>query len=114
MNSPKLIWEIQEVSHPFLNNLKIRILLSQRDIGARATCFIVSCPIGVEIEEHTHGEQDDIMFVIEGEAIMWIEGVGEFPLTLGTFVAVSKGKRHRTFNVGKNLLIYNVLTPTLF
>lgn len=114
MNSPKVIWEMQEVPHPFLNNIKIRILLSQRDNGAKATCFIVSCPVGAEIEEHIHEEQDDIIFVIEGEAIMWIEGVGEFPLTPGTFVAVSKGKRHRTFNVGKDLLIYDIFTPPMF
>ena len=45
---------------------------------------------------------------------MWIEGVGEFPLIPGTFVAVSKGKRHRTFNVGKDLLIYDIFTPPMF
>ena len=47
------------------------------DNDADATCIIVACPAGSEIEEHIHKEQDDIIYVLEGEAAMWIEGVGE-------------------------------------
>ena len=61
-----------------------------------------------------HTEQDDLIYVLEGEATMWIEGTGEFPLTPGTFVAVSRGKRHRTFAVEKALLIFDTFTPPLF
>lgn len=61
--------------------------------------------MGSEIDEHVHTEQDDLIYVLEGEATMWIEGTGEFPLTPGTFVAVTRGKRHRTFAVEEALLI---------
>ena len=45
---------------------------------------------------------------------MWIEGHGEFKLEPGTFVSVPKGRRHRTYDVKADLLIYDVFTPPLF
>ena len=72
MNEPKLADETPEEPHPFLKGKKIRTLLSRRDDGADATCFIITSPSGSEIEEHTHPEQDDIIYVLEGEATIWI------------------------------------------
>jgi quercetin dioxygenase-like cupin family protein len=92
----------------------MRTLLSQRDDDASATCLLVSCPAGSEIEEHVHEDQDDIIYVLKGEASMWIEGSGVFCLIPGTFVAVSKGRRHKTFDVKKDLLIYDTFTPFMF
>ena len=45
---------------------------------------------------------------------MWIEGLEEFKLEPGTFVSVPKGRRHRTYDVKKDLLIYDVFTPPMF
>jgi quercetin dioxygenase-like cupin family protein len=79
-----------------------------------ATCIVVRCPRGSQIEEHTHPEQDDIIYVLEGEATMWIESLEEFKLETGTFVSVPKGRRHRTYDVKKDLLIYDVFSPPMF
>jgi len=114
MSVIKKTWEIVEEAHPFLEGLRIRTLLSKRDEGGNATCVLVRCPIGAEIEEHVHEEQSDLVYVLEGEATMWVEEVGEFQLIPGTFIAVEKGKRHRTFNVKDDLLIYSVFVPPTF
>jgi len=114
MNEPKLAHETPEEPHPFLKGVKMRTLLSRRDDGADATCFIVSSPAGSEIEEHVHPEQDDIIYVLEGEATMWIEGEGAFPLTRGTFVAVSRGRRHRTYDIVEDLVILDTFVPPMF
>lgn len=45
---------------------------------------------------------------------MWIEGMKEFKLEPGTFVSVPKGRRHRTYDVKKDLLIYDVFMPPIF
>ena len=45
---------------------------------------------------------------------MWIEGLEEFKLEPGTFVYVPKGRRHRTYDVKKDLLIYDVFSPPMF
>jgi len=114
MSKVKHIRELSEEPHPFLKNVMMKTLLSQRDDGANVTCILVRCLKGVEIEEHVHPEQDDIIYVLEGRATMWIEGQGEFPLMLGTFVVVSRGMRHRTFDVMEDLLIYDTFSPPMF
>ncbi len=110
----KRVWEIDEEPHPFLRDVSMRVLLSRREDGAGVTCIIVRCAEGAEIEEHVHPEQDDVIYVLRGRATMWVEDLGEFPLTPGTFVAVPRGKPHRTFDVREELLIYDTFTPPLF
>jgi quercetin dioxygenase-like cupin family protein len=114
MNRARHIRDIPEEPHPFLEGVTMKTLLSRRDDGANATCIIVRCPAGSEIEEHIHPGQDDLIYVLDGEATMWIEGAGEFPLTPGAFVAVTRGKRHGTHGVIQDLLIYDVFTPPMF
>jgi quercetin dioxygenase-like cupin family protein len=114
MGIVKRVNEIPDEPHPFLKGVIMKNLLSKRDDGADATCIFVRCPRGSEVEDHTHPEQDDIIYVLEGEATMWIEGLEEFKLKLGTFVSVPKGKRHKTYNVKKDLLIYDVFSPPIF
>jgi quercetin dioxygenase-like cupin family protein len=114
MEVVKHIDETTEEPHPFLKGVSMKTLLSKRDNGANATCIVVRCPVGSEIEEHTHPEQDDIIYVLEGEATMWMEGMEEFKLSPGTFVNVPKGRRHRTYDVKEDLIIYDVFTPPMF
>jgi quercetin dioxygenase-like cupin family protein len=113
-NKPKHAEQLPEEPHPFLRGVRMRTLLSRRDDGADATCFLVRCRVGSEIEEHVHEEQDDIIYILEGEATMWIEGIGEFPLIPGTFIAVSRGRRHRTYDVREDLLFLDTFTPPMF
>lgn len=114
MSPVKMSWELQEEPHPFLKNVKIRALWSKRDDDGDATCILVRCPVGSEIEEHAHSEQWDLVYVLEGKATMWVEGHGEFQITPGTFVAVPKGRKHRTFNIEEDMLIYSVFSPPTF
>ena len=114
MGIVKRVDEIPDERHPFLKGVTMKTLLSRRDDRADTTCIIVRCSRGSEIEDHTHPEQDDIIYVLEGRATMWIEGHGEFKLEAGTFVSVPKGRRHRTYDVTEDLLIYDVFTPPMF
>ena len=114
MGIVKRVGEIPDECHPFLKGVTMKTLLSKRDDGADATCIVVRCPRGSQIEDHAHPEQDDIIYVLEGEATMWIEGMKEFKLEPGTFVSVPKGRRHRTYDVKKDLLIYDVFSPPMF
>ena len=106
--------EISEKPHPFLKDVKMRVLLSKRDNNMNATCFVVRCPVGSEIEEHSQPNEEDFIYVLESKATRWIESVGEFPMAPGTFVAVSKGESQRTLNVTRELLIPDFFTPPMF
>lgn len=114
MGIVKRVDEIPDEPHPFLKDVTMKTLLSKRGDGADATCIVVRCLRGSEVEEHSHPDQDDIIYVLEGEATMWIEGMKEFKLEPGTFVSVPKGRRHRTYDVKKDLLIYDVFMPPIF
>jgi quercetin dioxygenase-like cupin family protein len=114
MNKVRHVRDLPEESHPFLKGVTMKTLLSRQRNGADSTCIVVRCPVGSEIEEHIHPMQDDLIYVLEGEATIWIEGSGEYSLTAGAFVAVSRGKRHKTYNVKRDLLIYDVFTPPIF
>ena len=114
MTLVKRLNEITEEPHPFLHGVTMRTLLSKRDENADTTCIIVRCDKGSEIEEHIHTEQDDIIYVLAGEATMWIEDRGSFTLESGVFVVVPKGLKHRTYNVKEELLLYDVFTPAMF
>ena len=106
--------QILETPHPFLKNVGMRTLYSEREDGGDITCFVVRCSVGSEIEEHVHPDEADIIYVLQGRATMWIEDRGSFSLEPGVFVVVPKGLRHRTYDVEEELLIYDVFSPPMF
>ena len=105
---------IQETAHPFLENVGMKTLYSEKADDGEITCFVVRCQVGSEIEKHVHEKAADIIYVLKGNATMWIEDRGDFTLEPGVFVVVPKGLRHRTYDVKKELLIYDVFTPPMF
>ncbi len=106
--------DVTESPHPFLRGVGMRVLYSRRDDGGDLTCFVVRCPQGLEIEEHVHEDETDVIYVLRGKAKMWIEDRGVFLLQPGVFVVVPRGLRHRTFDVEEELIIYDVFTPPMF
>ncbi|MFC1804047.1 cupin domain-containing protein [Thermoproteota archaeon] len=114
MSIVRKLSDIEEKSHPFLSNVRMRTLISNKDDEVDITCFIVRCIVGSEIEEHIHRDETDIIFVLQGRATMWVEDRGSFTLEQGVFVVVPKGLMHRTYDVEEELLIYDVFTPPMF
>ena len=114
MSIVRKLSQIEETAHPFLADVGMRTLYSKKGDGGDVTCFVVRCSVGAEIEEHTHPEENDIIYVLKGKATMWVEGRGSFNLEPGVFVVVPKRLRHRTYDVVEELLIYDVFTPPMF
>ncbi|MBN2335593.1 cupin domain-containing protein [Candidatus Bathyarchaeota archaeon] len=106
--------ETSETPHPFLRDVRMRVLYSKKEDGGEVTCFVVRCPAGAEIEQHIHEDETDVVYVLKGKARMWVEDRGGFSLEPGVFVVVPPGLRHRTYDVEEELLIYDVFTPPMF
>jgi len=102
-----LFWE----PHPLAENVKIKPLVTKRDDDLNVSCILVKFPTGIEIAEHTHEEQVDILFPLRGSAEMFVEGTGTFGLKPGVMVRVPKGAKHRIFNVTEELIVYDVFYP---
>jgi quercetin dioxygenase-like cupin family protein len=97
--------------HPLVKEVNIKPLATKSEDGLDVTCLLVRVPAGVEIPEHIHEEQVDILYPIQGKAEMEVEGAGTFSLKPGVVVRVPKGAKHRIFNVIEELLVYDVFQP---
>jgi quercetin dioxygenase-like cupin family protein len=97
--------------HPVVKGVTIKPLATKSEDGLNVTCMLVKIPAGVEVPEHIHEEQVDILYPIQGQAEMLVEGTGTFALKPGIVVRVPKGTKHKIFNVAEELLIYDVFQP---
>jgi len=97
--------------HPIAEGVEIKPLVTKKDDGIDVTCVLVKIPTGIEIPEHIHETQADILYPLQGNAEMYVDGAGNFPLKPGIVVRVPMGARHKIFNVTETLLIYDVFQP---
>jgi len=97
--------------HPVAKGVTIKPLVTKNEDGLNVTCMLVKIPAGAEVPEHIHEEQVDILYPIQGQAEMVVEGTGTFPLKPGIVVRVPKGTKHKIYNVTEELLIYDVFQP---
>ncbi len=107
------IEEISWMPHPLAQGITIKPLISEKEHGLNVTCMLVNVPAGKEVPEHIHEEQDDIIYPLQGKAVMWVDGTGNFSLEPGIIVRVPKGEKHKIFDVTQDLLIYDVFCPAL-
>ena len=114
MEKPKVVQpnDVNWEPHPQLANAKVAFLASHRDENMDLTCMLVKLQPGTEVEKHTH-ECDDIVYVLSGSAKMWIEGVGDVPMTPGTFIRIPKGVQHQPHSIEEEMLAYDVFYPYL-
>jgi quercetin dioxygenase-like cupin family protein len=101
------------VMHPTAKGVEIKPLVSQKDTGLDVTCMLVSVPQGVEVPEHVHPGQVDILYPLQGKARMWVAGGEIFDLEPGVIVRVPRNTPHKIFDVTEALLIYDVFQPAL-
>jgi len=97
--------------HPMAEGVKIKPLVTKRDHDLNVSCILVKVPVGIEIQEHTHETQADILYPLQGKAEMFVEGAGNFPLEPGVVVRVPIGAKHKIFNVTEELIVYDVFHP---
>ena len=97
--------------HPIAAGVEIKPLVTKKDDGPDLTCILVKIPSGKEIPEHIHETQTDILYPLQGNAEMYVEGAGNFPLKPGIVVRVPLGAKHKIFNVIEELLVYDVFQP---
>lgn len=75
---------------------------------------IIEIVAGRELEAHTHHEEDDAFYIIEGE-LTFIFGDGEVVAPPGTFVLVPPGVEHGFRNDGSMpVRMFNIHAPAGF
>jgi len=103
-----LPWE----DHPTIKDVSVRKIVTTGRFGKDSpSILMVKVPVGVEVPEHVHTESEDILFIVSGEATMWIDGAGNVHLCKDAVVRVPRNTRHRIFDVTDEILIYDVFSP---
>ena len=110
----KTVADISWLPHPLFEGVSIRPLVTKKEDGLNVTCMLVRVPAGKDIPEHIHEEQMDILYPLQGQAEMYVDGAGTFALKPGIVVRVPKNTKHYIFNVIEELLIYDVFQPAIF
>jgi len=113
MEAYRSVEEISWIPHPAAQGVKIKPLISKKEHGLNVTCMLVNIPVGKQVPEHTHEEQDDVLYPLQGRAVMWVDGTGNFTLEPGVIVRVPRSVKHKIFDVTENLLVYDVFCPAL-
>ena len=105
------LYSIPWAPHPVAEGVEIKPLVTKKDHGLDVTCVLVKVPAGIEVPEHVHEIQADILYPLQGRAEMYVEGSGNLELKRGVVVRVPMGVKHRIFNVTEELLLYDVFQP---
>lgn len=113
MKAYRLVDSLSWLPHPTARNVRIKPMISRKEHGLDVTCMLVEVPAGKEVPEHIHPLQDDILYPLQGKALMWVDGGESFTLEPGVIVKVPKGVKHKITDVKKDLLIYDVFCPAL-
>lgn len=113
MDVYRSVEEIAWIPHPTADGVQVKSLITKKEQGTDVTCMLVRIPVGDKVPEHVHADQDDILFILAGRGVMWVDGIGEFLLANSIVVRVPKGTPHRIENVTEDLLIYDVFSPYL-
>jgi mannose-6-phosphate isomerase-like protein (cupin superfamily) len=100
--------------HAQFKGVEVCNLLTKREDHVDVTCTIVRWHVGAEIAKHVHEHSDDILYFIQGKAKIWIEGVGDVPVSAGSFVRIPKGVQHQPHSITEEVVAHDMWFPALF
>ncbi len=105
--------EVEWESHFMTANGKIKWIYTREKDDSPITVMQVRLEKGVTLPDHVHPDQPDLIYVLEGKATMFIDGVGEFPAEAGMIIQVPPNTKHAIRNIEEDILLYNVFAPAI-
>ena len=90
------------IKHPTFDNVKTAIFITGKETNMASVCLIEIAP-GSETPIHTHEEQADSIFVVQGRGETYINGTWQ-PIEPGDYLYIPAKGEHGTRNTGKEPL----------
>ena len=75
--------EVEWEPHFMTENGKIKWIYTREKDDSPITVMKITLGKGVTLPDHVHRDQPDLVYVLEGKATFFIDGVGEFPAEPG-------------------------------
>ena len=99
---------IQDIAFKAKANINFRQVLES---GVHTQIVIMSIPVGGDIGEETHTDNDQVLFLVAGEGKVILNGE-ESPYKIGDIVLVNAGTKHNLINTGStDLKIITTYSP---
>lgn len=89
-----LSWE----EHPRIPGVQMKTLLTSAH-NSLANAALVEVPVGSAVTRHSHEQEVETVYVLEGESKLVLEDQ-EVPFHAGQIVAIPKGMEHALINTG--------------
>lgn len=102
MKETDLIWH----PHPTFSHVRIAGLTGS-EAGGNARFALVAMTAASHVAEHCHTYEDDVLYILRGKAVMWMQSAGDIPLTVGSFLRIPAGVRHRPHSFSDDFTIFN-------
>lgn len=101
-------WFIDNIEEKARKNTNFREVL---ETGENTQIVLMSIPVGEDIGEEVHENSDQILYLVEGEADVILEGVRK-PFMELDMVLVRAGTKHNFINTGEtDLKIITTYSP---
>jgi quercetin dioxygenase-like cupin family protein len=84
--------------HPTFDNVKAAIFITSKESNMASVCLIEIAP-GSETPIHTHEEQADSVFVVQGHGETYVNGSWQ-PIEPGDYLFIPAQGQHGTRNTG--------------
>lgn len=88
-----------------------RVVVPAESTDGHAVCIAVDMPPGVEVDEHTHDDEDQLNIVVSGRVGTRVGGV-ESILEVGAVQVMPRGVPHALWNAGDGVAkVIEIYTP---
>ena len=88
--------------HPDFDNVKAAFIVTGKESDLASVCLVEIAP-GTETPVHTHEEQADSVFVVQGKGETYVNGNWQ-PIEPGDYLFIPAGGEHGTRNTGSGPL----------
>jgi len=95
-------------AHPGFPDVRLAWLMRRLEHGAPFSAALVQIPSAAQVPEHDHTNEDDVLYVLRGHATMWVAGLGDIPLSEGSFLRIPAGVRHRPHSFADDFTAFDL------
>ncbi|MEJ2623006.1 MAG: cupin domain-containing protein [Pseudolabrys sp.] len=100
------------VPHPKFSDVHVSWLMEKTRGEAPFDCALVRMSPTAEVFEHIHAAESDVLYVLSGQAIMSVSGIGDIPLSRGSFLRIPPGVSHRPHSFTGDFTAFNFWPAT--